>query len=83
METGDPRGTATLAALADGTTSPYVTVGGGIIGGGFHQAMSAATRWFLAELEHRLPLLRPDPDAALPECRFRLVFVLVAVSLRS
>ncbi len=66
METGYPRGTATLVALADGTTSLYLSTGGGIIGGGFHRAVADATRSFLAELEHRLPMLRPDPDAALP-----------------
>jgi hypothetical protein len=61
-----PCGTATLAALADGTTRPYVSTGGGMIGGGFHQAVAAATRWFFAELEHRLPLLRPDPTTPCP-----------------
>jgi hypothetical protein len=66
METGHPRGTATLVALADGTTSLYFSTGGGIIGGGFHQAVATATRSFLADLEHHLPMLRPDPDATLP-----------------
>jgi hypothetical protein len=66
METGYPRGTATLMALADGTTSLYLSTGGGIIGGGFHQAVAAATQSFLAELEHQLLKLRPDPSDALP-----------------
>jgi hypothetical protein len=66
VETGYPRGTATLVALEDGTTSLYLSTGGGIIGGGFHQAVASATRTFLTELEHHLPMLRPDPDAALP-----------------
>jgi hypothetical protein len=66
VETGYPRGTATLVTLADGTTSLYLSTGGGMIGGGFHEAVAAATRSFLAELERYLPLLRPDPDAALP-----------------
>jgi len=66
METGYPRGTATLVSLADGTTSLYLSTGGGIIGGGFHQAVATATRSFLEELERHLPMLQPDPDAALP-----------------
>lgn len=66
METGYPRGTATLVTLADGTTSLYLSTGGGIIGGGFHPAVAAATRSFLADLERALPLLQTDPDAALP-----------------
>ena len=66
METGYPRGTATLVALADGTTSLYLSTGGGIIGGGFHQAVATATQSFLADLERHLPAFRPDPDAALP-----------------
>jgi hypothetical protein len=66
METGCPRGIATLAALADGTTSLYLSTGGGIIGGGSHQAVATATRSFLADLEHHLPQLQPDPDTILP-----------------
>ena len=55
------------AALADGTTSLYVSTGSGIIGGGFHQAVADATRAFLACVEEHLAELRPDTDdAALP-----------------
>jgi hypothetical protein len=66
MDMGYPRGTATLVALADGTTSLYTSTGGGIIGGGFHRAVAAATGSFLADLERHLPLLKPDADPALP-----------------
>jgi hypothetical protein len=51
METGYRRGTATLVALADGTTSLYLSGGGGIIGGGSHEAVATATKEYLAELE--------------------------------
>ncbi len=44
METGYPRGTATLVALADGTTSLYLSGGGGIIGGGSHEAVATPPR---------------------------------------
>lgn len=66
MDIGHPRGAATLLALADGTTSLYTSSGGGIIGGGSHQAVAAATRSFLADLERHLSLLEPDPDTGLP-----------------
>ncbi len=66
MDMGYSQGTATLVALADGTTSLYTSTGGGFVGGGFHQAVATATRSFLANLERHLPLLTPDPDAALP-----------------
>ena len=55
------------AALADGTTSLYVSTGSGIIGGGFHQAVADANRAFLTCLAEHLTELRPDTDdAALP-----------------
>jgi hypothetical protein len=66
MEMGFPNGIATLVALADGTTSLYTSTGGGIIGGGFHQAVAAATHAFLNCVEEHITELRPDPDTALP-----------------
>lgn len=46
METGYPEAVATLVGLADGTTSMYFSNGGGIIGGGQHERVAAATlRW--------------------------------------
>jgi hypothetical protein len=66
METGYSHGTATLVALADGTTSLYFSTGGGMIGGGFHETVATATRSFLADLARHLHLLRPDPDTTLP-----------------
>lgn len=66
MELSYPNGVATLVALADGTTSLYTSTGGGIIGGGAHQAVVEANRAFLASVEQYIPVLGPDPDAALP-----------------
>lgn len=66
METGYLKGIATLVALADGTTSLYLSTGGGIIGGGAHERVAAATRSFLMAVEDHLGLLTPDPDSVVP-----------------
>ena len=54
METGYPKGVATLVTLADGTTSLYLSTGGGTIGGGAHEAVASASRRFLAAVERTL-----------------------------
>jgi hypothetical protein len=66
LETGYPKATATLVSLADGTTSLYLSTGGGIIGGGGHDRVAAATQSFLAAVEDHLGQLSPDPDSAVP-----------------
>jgi hypothetical protein len=66
LETGYPRATATLVALADGTTSLYLSTGGGIIGGGAHAQVAAATGSFLTAVEDHLGLLSPDEDSDVP-----------------
>jgi hypothetical protein len=47
METGYPGAAVTLAALADGNASLYVSTGGGVIGGGEHEAVRAAAKRFV------------------------------------
>jgi hypothetical protein len=47
METGYPGATATLLALADGTTSLYLSSGGGIIGGQSHENVRLASSAFI------------------------------------
>lgn len=66
METGHDRGTSTLVALADGTTSLYLSSGGGIIGGGRHAQVAAATRALLAVVQRRWPELTAASGTALP-----------------
>lgn len=63
LETGYPKGVTTLVALADGTTSLYLSTGGGIIGGGTHDRVVGATQSFLAAVEDHLDQLSPDPDS--------------------
>jgi hypothetical protein len=66
MEMGYPNGTATLVALGDGTTSLYLSSGGGIIGAGAHARVATATQQFLAVVDDHLALLTADADADVP-----------------
>src|SRR5215211_1032599 len=47
METGYPGGTATLLALGDGTSSLYLSTGGGVVGGHGHQNVREANAEFV------------------------------------
>ena len=68
MEMGFPDGAATIVSLADGTTSLYTSEGGGVIGGGEHAPVAAASRRFLAEAESTEAELSPavSADVQLP-----------------
>jgi hypothetical protein len=66
METGHPNGVATLVALADGTTSLYLSTGGGVIGGGAHPQVAAATRRLLGIVERYLAQIPASTQTALP-----------------
>lgn len=64
MEIGADEGTVTAVSLADGTTSRYASAGGGVVGGGAHPSVVAATRHFLATVEAALPGLEVDGERA-------------------
>jgi len=66
MEMTYPNGTASLVALSDGTTSLYTSTGGGVIGGGAHPDVVAATQGFLSSVEQHLSLLSPEEGTPLP-----------------
>jgi hypothetical protein len=66
LETGYDKATVTLVALADGTTSLYTSSGFGIIGGGAHQQVVAATRALLQVVERELDAFAPDDDDSVP-----------------
>jgi hypothetical protein len=51
IEIAYPNGTATVFGLADGTTSMYLGTGGGMIGGGAHEAVAQATSEWVALTE--------------------------------
>jgi hypothetical protein len=56
---------ASLVAVAKGSTSLYLSTGGGIIGGGEHEPVRKETRRFLALIEKTLEMFVPI-DAPLP-----------------
>ncbi|WP_026240073.1 hypothetical protein [Parafrankia discariae] len=64
MEIGMTEGTATAVSLADGTTSLYTSAGGGLVGGGAHRVVVAATRHFLSVVEAHLDTFDEDSERA-------------------
>jgi hypothetical protein len=66
MDTTYERGGYSLVALADGTTSLYMTTGGGMIGGGEHDQVVAATLAALRVVEAHFDQLLPSADDTLP-----------------
>jgi hypothetical protein len=61
------RGSATIVALTDGTTSMYTSTGGGIIGAGMREPVAEATHALLATIEPRLGSFAPSADRTLPD----------------
>jgi len=59
-------GTATLLSVADGTTSLYTSAGGGVIGGGAHAEVVAATTAFLGVVDAHLDHIPATADTSLP-----------------
>jgi hypothetical protein len=66
METGFSHGSATLVALADGTTSLYLSSGGGVLGGHSHESVRRANAALLAEANRFRARLTPTSDFPLP-----------------
>ena len=66
METGHPNGVASLVCLCDGTTSLYTSTGGGMIGGGAHDAVVRANRVFLDATAAHLGGMAEGFDHTLP-----------------
>ena len=59
-------GFVTIVGLADGASSMYTSVGGGIIGAGTQAAVAAATEAALVEVQRNLGLFKNRDDHALP-----------------
>jgi hypothetical protein len=83
MEMGLDMGTASLVAVADGTTSLYLSTGGGVLGAGAHQAVRRASEAFLDAAEADLDRLQVVSDAPLPKTGAIRFHALTFESLRS
>lgn len=66
LELGTAGGVATLICVADGTTSFYLSTGGGFIGAGGHDTVRRANAAFREAVAERLDLLLPVADVPLP-----------------
>lgn len=66
FETGFPEGSMSLLCLSDGTTSVYLSNGGGAIGAGRHERVALAAWAFLDAVEAALDLFGPDEDGSVP-----------------
>jgi hypothetical protein len=66
METGYPGATATLLALGDGTTSLYLSTGGGVIGGHAHQNVREANAEFVETANRYYEHMTPTDSFPLP-----------------
>lgn len=76
METGHGEVTVTLRALGDGTTSLYLSNGGGILGGNQHEALCTATRAFIDQANHSLAHLEPCDVFPIPAAEHTVFYVL-------
>jgi hypothetical protein len=66
MDTAFPEGVASLAVVADGTTSLYTSTGGGTIGAGTHENVAVVSGAFLDRVDGALDLLVPASSFPLP-----------------
>jgi hypothetical protein len=67
MELGLRKGTATMLALADGTTSLYLSTGGGVIGGQGHESVRKANAALIATANELRENLQPVTSLPVPE----------------
>ena len=66
MELGYPEATATLVAFADGTTSLYISTGGGIIGAGEHPPVREEADRFLSIVQQHIAEFAAATSTPLP-----------------
>ncbi len=75
METGYPEATATLFALGDGTTSLYLSSGGGVIGGHAHESVRQASAALLETANRYYQHLKPSETFPVPAVGHTLFYV--------
>jgi len=83
METGYPEVTATLVALGDGTTSLYLSSGGGVIGGHAHQGVRQANAEFVETANQYYQHLKPTESFPVPGEGHTLFYVLTDTGVLS
>ena len=66
METGFPELVASLFSATDGTTSLYLSTGGGVIGAGAHESVGATLPLFFAAAEANLTSFSMAPSTPPP-----------------
>ena len=76
METAYPGATATLLALCDGTTSLYLSSGGGVIGGHAHESVRQANTALIETANQYYQHLKPSESFPLPAEGHTLFYVL-------
>jgi hypothetical protein len=76
METGYPGATATIMALVDGTTSLYISSGGGVIGGQGHESVREANATLLETANRLRRHLQPTASFPVPEVGRTLFYAL-------
>jgi hypothetical protein len=67
IETGYDVGSATLVALADGTTSLYYSTGGGMLGSGEYTPMAETSKALVAQAEIQLQHMKSASKYPLPK----------------
>ncbi len=76
METGYPEGRAMLVAAIDGTASIYYEAGGGITGGGQHEAVRRAAKDMVRMADQFVGQARPAQDFPMPGAGFTRFYIL-------
>lgn len=76
METGYPGATATLLALNDGTTSLYLSSGGGVIGAHSHETVRIANSQFLDVANLNIQHMKPTLSFPVPAMGETIFYVL-------
>lgn len=66
LEWGQANGSATVAAMADGTTSLYTSTGGGVIGAGAHALVREANRRLMQAAQDHLEEFTPTTETPVP-----------------
>ncbi len=81
METGHPSAISTLVALSDGTTSLYISSGGGITGAGGHAPVVEAAGTFIDTAEACTPSLHPAVNYPVPQPKTTRFYLLTSTGV--